>query len=206
MIVKICGLKTIPEACAAAEAGADMIGLNFHPPSPRCIDAATARAITAELPDTVLAIGLFVDQPLAKVAEIALECGLDGVQLYGELYGGSLRPLDNLCIIRAFNLSAEEDLAGLHDTRADYIILDAFVKGMHGGTGRTCNWELARAARDHTDRPIILAGGLTPDNVADAIAQVRPDGVDVASGVESAPGVKDATLIRRFIDAARASA
>ena len=203
MIIKICGIKTIHHARAAAEAGADMIGLNFHPPSPRCIDIETARAIAADLPDTVLAIGLFVNQPLAAIAQTALECGLDGVQIHGRPEAGARDALRNLSVIRAFSISAREDLARLREADADYVILDAAVPHLHGGTGTTCDWALARAARDHTDRPIMLAGGLTPENVAQAIAQAQPEGVDVASGVESSPGVKDADLIRRFIEAAR---
>jgi len=203
MIIKICGLKTAPEALAAAEAGADMIGLNFCPSSPRFIDEAMAREICSAAPRGICKVGVFVNEPVEKILETAESCGLDAAQLHGDVSPEQIARLSALTVIRAFNISTEDDLARLGQVEADYLLLDSRVKGMHGGTGRTFDWSLAVKARDHTEGKIILAGGLRPDNVAEAIRRARPDGVDVASGVETVPGVKSIELIEEFIRAAR---
>jgi len=206
MIIKICGLKTVPEALAAAEAGADMIGLNFYPRSARYIDETAAREICSGVPRGICKVGVFVNEPTEKILETAQKCGLDAAQLHGDVSPEQIAHLSGLTaltVIRAFNISAEEDLAQLGRVEADYILLDSRVKGLHGGTGRSFDWSLAVKARDHTRSGIILAGGLRPDNVAEAIRRGRPDGVDVAGGVETAPGVKSIELIEEFIRAAR---
>lgn len=202
MIIKICGFKTIPDALAAAEAGADMIGLNFYPHSPRCVDAQTAKRICEELPAGVVKVGLFVNEPVERIRETAAFCGLDAVQLHGDFPAERLPELAPLKIIRAVGVSNEDDLKRLEGVAADFILLDTAVKGMHGGTGKSFDWSLAAKAR-RPGRRIILAGGLRPDNVCEAVRQAQPDGVDVASGVESAPGVKNIELIRQFIAAVR---
>ena len=203
MIIKICGFKTIPEAVAAAEAGADMVGLNFYPPSPRCIDTETARRICEALPPRTVKVGLFVNETIERIQETAAFCGLDAVQLYGDFPADRLPDLAPLKVIRAFGVSKEDDLERLEGVTADFFLLDTAIEGMHGGTGKSFDWCLAAKARRYGR--IILAGGLRPDNVGEAIRQARPDGVDVASGVESSPGVKDISLIRQFIQAVRAS-
>jgi len=205
MIIKICGLKKTSDAIAAAEAGADMIGLNFYPPSPRCIDVETAREISSALPQAVCKVGLFVNEPVEKILGTASFCGLDTIQLHGDVSPEETAQFAGLKIIRAFSISTQDDLARLQEAEADYFLLDAEVKGMHGGTGRSFDWTLAAKARGYTSGKIILAGGLRPGNVAEAIRQGRPDGVDVASGVETAPGVKSTDLIEQFIEAARAA-
>jgi len=200
MIIKICGLKSLPDMVVAAQAGADMIGLNFYPPSPRfCIDE-TAEEICNAAPDGLCKVGLFVNETVERITAVAAACKLDAVQLHGDCPDG---PIADLKVIRAFSISEEADLARLENVQADFLLLDAKVEGMHGGTGRSFDWRLAAKARDHTKAGIILAGGLKPDNVADAIRLARPDGVDVAGGVETSPGVKSAKLIEEFIRAAR---
>ena len=205
MLVKICGLKTPAEAVAAAEAGADMIGLNFYPPSPRHIETDAAREIIDALPADVWAVGLFVDDTPQTILDRIRSIDVDAVQIHGEFSDDEADALLGLTIIRALSISKEDDLRQLDKVRADYVLLDAAVKGMRGGTGKSFDWGLAAKARDHTDARIMLAGGLRPDNVSEAILQARPDGVDVASGVETAPGVKSIELIRRFIQAVRKS-
>ncbi len=205
MLVKICGLKTPAEAVAAAEAGADMIGLNFYPPSPRHIETDAAREIIDALPADVWAVGLFVDDTPQTILDRIRSIDVDAVQIHGEFSDDEADALLGLTIIRALSISKEDDLRQLDKVRADYVLLDAAVKGMRGGTGKSFDWGLAAKAREHTDARIMLAGGLRPDNVSEAILQARPDGVDVASGVETAPGVKSIELIRRFIQAVRKS-
>jgi len=202
MLIKICGFRDIPTAIAAADAGADMIGLNFYPPSPRFVDVSTAADICAALPPGVMKVGLFVNETPERIRETADACGLDAVQLHGDFPPDRLLELAPLKIIRAVGVSREDDLKRLEGVAADFILLDTAVKGMHGGTGTSFDWRLAAKAR-RCGRRIILAGGLNPGNVHEAIQQASPDGVDVASGVESAPGVKDPALIAQFIEAAR---
>lgn len=204
MIIKICGLTTIADALAAAEAGADMIGLNFYIRSPRFVSTETASKIAAALPGRICKVGLFVEEPARSVRKIAELLGLDAVQLHGSYPRGIAGKLPRFTLIRAFHVAAEEDLDQLEAAEADYFLLDGLAAGLHGGTGRRCDWSLASKAKDYGR--IILAGGLTPGNVAEAVREVRPDGVDVASGVESAPGRKDIELMRRFVEAARAAA
>jgi phosphoribosylanthranilate isomerase len=203
--VKICGVTTPADALAAVEAGADAVGLNFYPPSPRFVDAATASAILRELPPFVEAVGVFVDLSLADIVrQVAALERLRTVQWIGtrrELVGGV--PLG---VIQGFAVRDQGSLAEV----ADYlgrcreqgslpraVLVDAYVAGQHGGTGRTAPWDLLAAFRPGV--PLILAGGLTPDNVAEAVRRVRPYAVDVASGVEAAPGRKDVEKMRRFI-------
>ena len=210
MLIKICGFKDVPTAIAAAEAGADMIGLNFYPPSPRFVDVSAAVRICSALPAGVMKVGLFVNENACgldavqpeRIRETAGACGLDAVQLHGDFPTERLPELAPLKIIRAFAICMEDDLRKLEGVKADFILLDTAVKGLHGGTGKSFDWRLAAQARRYGYR-IILAGGLNPGNVREAIRQANPDGIDVASGVESSPGVKDITLIRQFIEAAR---
>jgi len=180
-----------------------MIGVNFYPPSPRCVDVPTAARICAALPPGVMKVGLFVNETPERIRETAAVCGLDAVQLHGDFPPARLPELAPLKIIRAVGVSNEDDLELLEGITADFILLDTAVKGMHGGTGKSFDWRLAANAKRYGR--IILAGGLNPGNVREAIRQANPDGVDVASGVESAPGVKDAALILQFIKAVRSA-
>jgi phosphoribosylanthranilate isomerase len=209
--IKICGITTTQDARAAAEAGADAIGLNFCSASARCIDLVTARSIVRSAPSLVAKVGVFVNEPVGRLIEMADALGLDFIQLHGDEPAGQLAELAPRGVIRAFRLG--DDFRPL----LDYLqvcrelghlptaaLLDAFAPGVYGGTGKTANWDKMRDFRQSADDvPVVLAGGLTPENVAAAIALVRPAAVDVASGVEMAPGRKDAVRMREFVAAAR---
>lgn len=210
--IKICGVTTPDDARRAALLGADAIGLNFYPPSPRFLDPAAAERILGDLPPFVEPVGLFVNQPLRQVTETLQSLQhIHTIQWYGERH----EPADPapFRLIPAFNVRVPESLLEIihfiercriqgHPPAA--VLVDASVPGQYGGTGQTAPWDLLADFRPAV--PLILAGGLTPDNVALAVRIVRPYAVDVASGVESSPGRKDAEKMRRFIDTAREAA
>ncbi len=208
--IKVCGLTRVADALDCARAGADWIGLNFHPGSVRRVDQSVAAAIVAALPAGVEAVGVFVDRPPGEVAEVAEQLGLRIVQLHGREPPEDLLPLRHLFIVRAYRLGDAAAIArmsaDLDECRAlgrvpDAVLVDADVPGQAGGTGRPIA-ALLLAALPPLPR-LILAGGLTANNVAERIAQVRPWMVDVASGVESAPGCKDPGRVAAFLAAAR---
>jgi indole-3-glycerol phosphate synthase / phosphoribosylanthranilate isomerase len=202
--VKICGITSVEDARAAVAAGADAIGLVFWPRSPRAVDVATARAIAAVLPPFVLRVGVFVDAPEEEMRRIADEVGLDLVQLHGDETPEAVAraPRRAVKAIRVGpGFRPEEALR--YGGAAAALLLDTRLNGgAPGGTGQAFDWSLVRPVREGTSF-LLLAGGLTPENVRQAIAQVRPDGVDVSSGVESAPGRKDPAKVRAFVDAVR---
>jgi phosphoribosylanthranilate isomerase len=211
--VKICGLTCVEDALACADAGVEWIGLNFHPGSPRFIQPAQAAVIIGALPPSVSAVGVFVDRPAAEVADVAAQLGLKIVQLHGQEPPEDLIALRHLRLVRAFRLRQASDWIGVVDYLAhaqvmgrppDAILVDAYVPGRLGGTGAT-------VAADVLDcipplPQVILAGGLTAENVAAKVAQVRPWMVDVASGVEIEPGRKDRAKVAAFVKAARSAA
>ncbi|HWP34360.1 MAG TPA: phosphoribosylanthranilate isomerase [Thermodesulfobacteriota bacterium] len=201
--VKICGVRTVAEALQAAEAGADAIGLNFWRRSPRYVEPAAAERIVAALPPFVAAVGVFVGAPAEWIRQVAERCRLAALQLHGEVPAGTLgRP-----VIRPLQVRGRESLEAIPRLAGDWLLLDGHAEGLPGGTGRRFDWRLALEARALAGgRPIILAGGLTPETVAEAVALARPDAVDVASGVESAPGVKDPDKVARFVRAAKGGA
>jgi phosphoribosylanthranilate isomerase len=197
--VKICGIRTVAEALHAARAGADAIGLNFHPASPRYVSAETAMEIAAALPPDVSRVGVFVDLPRHRVAEIAEQVGLDVLQFHGAESPADCAGWDHKTI-RAVRVRDAAAAAAASAYEVDFVLADAYVEGQNGGTGRRVPLEwLAGFARER----LILAGGLTPETVAAAVRAVRPAAVDVASGVESSPGVKDPEKVERFIVNAR---
>jgi len=200
--VKICGVTRLEDALAAAKAGADSIGLNFYPKSPRCIDPSRAAEIVRALPAGVEAVGVFVNEPPEKVNAIAEEVGLHMVQLHGD---ESPEDADrvHLPVIKALRLRGEDDIAAAERYKVDLYLLDT-PSEIFGGTGKTHDWSLAAKACRRLRA--FLAGGLTPENVAEAVRAVNPYGVDVSGGVESAPGIKDAAKIAAFIHAAREAA
>jgi phosphoribosylanthranilate isomerase len=205
LFVKICGVTTTEDALLAAEAGADAVGLVFWRESPRCVDVGRARRICEALPAPVVRVGVFVDATAPELERIADEAGLDLLQLHGH------EPPETLPLLRrrawkAVRVGRDFVAADAlrYEGRAAGILLDARVDSAPGGTGRVFDWTLARDVRKGASF-LVLAGGLEPDNVAAAIAAVRPDGVDVSSGVESAPGRKDPIRVREFIEAARAT-
>jgi phosphoribosylanthranilate isomerase len=211
--VKICGLTRPEDARAADEAGADAIGLNFYSGSPRCVSLEQARLIAQELPERVTRVGVFVNATAAEIERAAREVPLDFVQLHGDEPPELLAEL-SLPVLRAFRLR-EGDWRPIRAYLARCrelgrlpagVLVDAFAPGAYGGTGKTVDWAAMSAGREALEGiPMILAGGLTPENIAAAIAAARPDGVDTASGIESSPGVKDAAKLWRFVAAASAA-
>lgn len=204
--IKICGVTTPADAEFAANCGADAIGLNFYARSPRYLTEDRAAAIVRALPPFVASVGLFVGTPLAEVHDRALRFNLRAVQTYPS--DDSVFDFFPVAHIPAFRVKDAASLAVVSAyvsvAKPAAVILDAYVDGLMGGTGRIAPWNLLVGFDPGV--PILLAGGLTPDNVADAVRTVRPWGVDVASGVESAPGVKDRGKIRAFVQAVRAAA
>jgi phosphoribosylanthranilate isomerase len=199
--VKICGVTSVADALMVAEAGADMIGLMFFEGSPRHISLATAVEINRALPPFVLRVGVFVNPDEAHVLEAIAACGLNLLQFHGDEDSDFCTQF-GLMSLKAIRVRDPKSLKQLEDFHTDAFLLDAYAKSGLGGTGEKFNWELAVAAQQF-GKPIFLAGGLTPENVADAVKQVRPFAVDVSSGVESAPGKKDAAKVRAFIQAAK---
>jgi phosphoribosylanthranilate isomerase len=202
--VKICGLKRAEDAAVAVAAGAGALGFNFWKGTPRYIEPARAADIVADVPPSVLTVGVFVDEEPERVLEIAEQTGIMALQLHGSESPEYLERLGAYLKIKVLKVSEEfepEEL--LRYSSASLFLLEGFVPGMVGGTGRTFDWSLAKQAKKYGK--LILAGGLTPANVAEAVRRVQPWGVDVASGVESEPGRKDPRLIREFIQAAHAA-
>ena len=195
--VKICGNVTLKDTMAAVEAGADAVGFVFYARSPRVVSPKAVAAIVSHLPPFVTPVGLFVNEKPEVIRRIASDCGIRLVQLHGEespQYCAELK----LPVLKGIRVRTREDVANLSAYRVDAILLDAYVEGIAGGTGTTFDWSLAVEAK--TWGPIILAGGLTPDNVGEAISRVRPYGVDVSSGVESSPGAKDHAKVKAFVE------
>jgi phosphoribosylanthranilate isomerase len=208
VIVKVCGLTSLDDALAAVEAGADMLGFNFYERSPRYVSPVACARIQAGLQAQgvrVTTVGVFVNAGEETIRTIMAGCNLDLAQLHGDEAPELLRALGDRAYkaIRPADLGAARELAARYVTPGSswspVLLVDAARAGHYGGTGQVADWDLARAlARE----PILLAGGLCPENVADAIRQVRPWGVDVASGVESAPGKKDRARMVAFVSAA----
>lgn len=198
--VKICGLTTVDDALRCIDAGADAIGLNFWPGSPRCVDIPTARAIASAGMEHAQMVGVFVDFSLEQILEVLRETGVEWAQLHGHEPPGLLAEL----LPTAYKAIGVKDGSAVELSRSypgEHLLLDASVPGMPGGTGRTFDWAIA--AEVAHERKLTLAGGLNPSNVAQAVRTVRPFRVDVASGVESEPGIKDPELVKRFIEAAK---
>jgi len=218
VLVKVCGVTDVSNALACVEAGADVLGLNFHPASPRYLPFEAAARIATALAGKAGLVSLFVDRPIVEVAEILQQIQeIRTIQLHGHedvTYLELCRALPTRPqVIRAFRLRDAADVAAMKaylvDAAAsqaspDAVLLDAAVAGQLGGTGQTIPLDLLDGLPDHPR--LILAGGLTPLNVAERVARVRPWMVDVASGVESAPGWKDVALVRAFVAAARGGA
>lgn len=200
MKVKICGIQSEEEAQAAVAQGADALGFVFAS-SPRRLSPTRAREIIRLLPPTLFRVGVFVDQPREEVAAIAELCNLNVLQFHGEEPPAYCRGWKGYYVIKAFRVRGPEFLGELERYKVDAYLLDAYVPGVAGGTGKTLNWEFARQAQ-RPERFLILAGGLTPENVSQAVAFVQPDAVDVSSGVETA-GYKDGAKIAAFIRAAK---
>jgi len=204
VFVKVCGITSVDDALVAARAGADAIGLVFWPGSPRRVDLETARRISGALPPFVLRVGVFVDAPREELARTAEEVGLDVLQLHGDEPPDALAGLPRR-VVKAVRVGpgfvAEDALR--YEGRADGVLLDTRLPDAGappGGTGASFDWSFAREVREKASF-LMLAGGLTPQNVAKALSAVRPDAVDVSTGVESSPGRKDPAKVLAFLDA-----
>jgi phosphoribosylanthranilate isomerase len=201
--VKICGITRRKDAELAVELGAWAIGLIFHEPSPRRADLETAATIGAEFRRQAEVVGVFVNRDLGEVAEIADACSLTMLQLHGDegpVYCDEIRRRTGLKIMKSARVRDQASLQALTAFRhVDYHLVDAHHPDLFGGTGETFDWELLRARRAHV--PLVLSGGLTPDNVADAIHATHPFAVDTASGTEASPGVKDPGKLTAFFRA-----
>ena len=207
--IKICGIKTLKDALVAIEAGADYLGFNFYPKSPRFIEKQTCQAITSVLKrdyPQVRLVGVFVNSAVEEVKDILNTCSLDLAQLHGDETPETVLSFGGKAF-KAIRLSAETSVdsflakQSVPESVLPALLVDASVKGVYGGTGVTADWDgAAELAKKY---PLLLAGGLTPENVAEAIRRVKPWGVDVASGVESAPGEKDPGRMKAFVRAVR---
>ena len=200
--VKVCGITEPEDARVAADAGADAIGLVFAE-SPRRVNVERAREVAAALPESILKVGVFVDEELDEVLRIAREVGLDYAQLHGgedpktvaEIRSGGLG------VIKALRVRDEGSLEGMSEYDADLFMLDAYSEKAQGGTGTRFDWELAKALRGYAK--ILVSGGLSPENVREAIEFFEPYGVDASSSLEVRPGKKNGELVRRFVSAAK---
>jgi len=200
--VKICGITTAEDASVAVRYGADALGFVFFAGSPRAVQDQDAARIIRELPAFVTTVGVFVDERADRVNEIALHCGLDVVQLHGSESPEYCEKIEKR-VVKAFRVRDWQSVDPVVNYRVSAILLDTYVKGAFGGTGRTFNWEIARKVGE--THPVILSGGLSPDNVTDAVRSVSPYAVDVSSGVESTADKrrKDPEKIRVFMERLR---
>ncbi len=198
--VKICGITSIEDALTACEGGADAVGFVFWEKSPRFIPPESAARITRMLPPFVATVGVFVDEDADTINRTARTAGLSCVQLHGDEDPETCGAVE-VKVIKAVRIKGPESLEGLERFDVSAYLLDTFKEGVPGGTGAVFDWEIARKARSLGH--IILSGGLTPDNVADAVSFVKPYAVDVSSGVESRPGRKDPVMVARFIESAK---
>jgi phosphoribosylanthranilate isomerase len=200
--VKICGVTSVADALLCVDAGADAIGLNFVASSPRCVSEALARQIVQALPAGFMSVGVFVDADYEQLMQIKQRVGLCCLQLHGDESPALLAR----CLPHAYKALRVRDASLIEQAvlyPGEHLLLDAYVPGVHGGTGASFDWKLA--AQLAGTRKVTLAGGLHPENVAAAVTAVRPFCVDVASGVESRPGNKDPELVRAFVARAKAA-
>ena len=201
--VKVCGITNLEDALLSVECGADELGFNFYKKSPRYISPKKASLITQQLPNSVLRVGVFVNESVEKILETAILVGLDVIQLHGDEDADFIENLLNrpsLSVIKAFRVGPDFSINEVAKNNADAILLDGYSLSERGGTGDKFDWEIAKTVSVAVPF-LYLAGGLTPENVADAINQVHPYAVDVCSRIESEPGKKDPEKLRRFIAA-----
>ena len=211
MFVKICGIRDVDTARAVADCGPDAIGLNFYKQSSRWLDVRMAEGICRSLPADVEPVGVFVNHSVEEILETTKNCRIRTVQLHGDEGPQIASPLIDagLEVIRALRID-DQNVSQLAELVGDYrdvplraILIDAKVAGVYGGSGQTAPWQAIAAAWQCDWPPLILAGGLTPANIGEAIGAARPWGVDTAGGVESSPAIKDPAKVRAFIDNAR---
>jgi phosphoribosylanthranilate isomerase len=202
--VKICGITNLEDARVAIDSGADALGFIFFSGSPRHISPESAAEIISNLPPFIAKVGVFVDAPVDGILDIAGATGIDTVQLHGSESPAECAEIaaSRLTVVKAFRVKEATSLEPIANYRASAFLLDSYVAGQLGGTGAKFNWDLALKAKQF-NTPIILAGGLDPENVTDAVSKVFPYAVDVSSGVEASPGKKDHQKVRRFIARAK---
>ena len=202
MAVKICGITSLRDALQAVDAGADALGFMFHPASRRYVEPSLAAQIVPQLPDHILSVGVFVNAETSRIRELVDFCSLNAIQLHGEESPDFCSQFSNLTVLKAFRVKDRSSLESLPVYAHCWWLLDRFVPNEPVGTVQAFDWSLAAGAKLLGGK-IFLAGGLTPENVGHAIAQVEPAGVDVSSGVELSPGVKDPQRVKAFIRAVK---
>ena len=202
--IKICGITNSKDALAAVEAGADALGFILHEPSPRHVPLETAAEVIRLLPPFISRVGVFVNASQEFITRAVSQCGFDTVQFHGDEPPEFCRTFRSLKTIKAIRIKDKSSLEGVSDFGTDALLLDSFVMGQRGGSGVAFQWDLVVELCQ--SQRVILAGGLTPNNVAEAVQKVSPYAVDVSSGVEESPGKKDLQAIRAFIRAARSAA
>ncbi len=200
--IKICGLTTLEDSLKALELGADYLGFNLYEKSPRYVAPEKLAVLIAALPAGVKSVGIFVNAPNDEITRIAEQCSLSIIQMHGDEDLRQL-PAMPLPVWKAVRVTPSETELPADASSAERIVLDSSVEGLYGGTGKQIDLETAAAIAAKT--PVMLGGGMSPENVAEAVARVKPIGVDVASGVESEPGIKDHAKMAAFIEAARSS-
>jgi len=199
MKVKVCGITNYEDAAMALDQGVDALGFNFYRRSPRYMDPAAVRAIIRRLPPFWISVGVFVNAAREDLLEAARMAGIQVVQLHGNETPEYCRKISDWPLLKAIRVGAEPIRENLREYPVQVFLLDAQNESLFGGTGKSFDWRLAQ----DIDHPVILAGGLRPDNVRKAIQTVKPYAVDVCSGVESSPGKKDAVLLAKFMDEVR---
>ena len=199
--VKVCGMTNLKDAMVAVEEGADAVGFIFYKKSPRSVTMKTVREIVLELPPFVDTVGVFVDETAEQINKIADYCNLDIIQLHGNESPTFCKKIRRK-VIKAFRIKDMQSVKKISNFQVSGFLLDTFSDNLHGGTGKVFDWNLALPAKKFG--PVIMAGGLTPNNVQQAVRQIRPYGVDVCSGVESEPGIKDHKKVRAFLNNAKA--
>ena len=199
--VKVCGMTNLKDALVAVEEGADAVGFIFYKKSPRSVTMKLVREIVLEVPPFVNTVGVFVDETAEQINKIADYCNLDIIQLHGDESPTFCKKIRRK-VIKAFRIKDMQSVKKLSSFQVSGFLLDTFSENLHGGTGKVFDWNLALPAKKFG--PVIMAGGLTPNNVQQAVRQVRPYGVDVCSGVESEPGIKDHKKVRAFLKNAKA--
>ncbi len=202
MEIKICGITNIDDAINACTCGADALGFIFFEKSPRYVSPETARHIIKRLPGDAVLVGVFVNHDIKTVKDIYEFCGLDLIQFHGDESPAYCRQFMKHALIKALSPRIEGDIMIIKDYPVKAIIIDSRDSGLYGGTGKKSNWQLAAIVKDKC--PLILSGGLNPNNIMDAIKTVAPQAVDVNSGVEVAPGRKDPKKVKLIIDVVHA--
>ena len=199
--VKICGIANIRDAHGAIEFGTDALGFIFYPKSPRYVPPEKAKEMIQKLPREMIRVGVFVNQEIEKVKEIARFCDLTLIQLHGDESPQYCSEFPISCLIKAVSPQSEEDVQKIKDYPVGAILVDAYKPGCYGGTGKISDWRLARKVKEA--HQLILAGGLNTENIREAIEAVRPQAVDINSGVEISPGKKDHKKMRKIIESVR---